>query len=309
LYTANNAYGKTITLEYIDEENEFGFDPADPRAIGFNLIGNPHSCNASVAGYQSDIDGFYVMNENRNDVIAQDDPIVGPCTALLAKVSQTGMRVRFTKSEEEANVRNMGMPRINVEVLSNNGVVEDRAYVRMEESKDLVKFNLRNDGTKIYIPQNGKKYAAVYNAEAKAMPLCFTSTEGGIHTISVKLENTNCSYLHLIDNVTGADIDLLRTPKYSFDANDSHYVTRFKLVFDEQATNEIVDSFAFISNGELMINNSGEATLQVMDITGRILSTENIQNCYSKSLNLSAGVYVVRLSNGNDVKAQKIVVE
>jgi hypothetical protein len=58
-----------------------------------------------------------------------------------------------------------------------------------------------------------------------------------------------------------------------------------------------------------MINNSGNATLQVIDITGRILSSENIQNCYSKSLNMSAGVYVVRLSNGNDVKTQKIVVE
>ena len=141
------------------------------------------------------------------------------------------------------------------------------------------------------------------------MPLCFTTKESGIYTLSINPENMDCSYLHLIDNVTGTDVDPLRTSTYSFDSNDGNYATRFKLVFAEEATNEIAESFAFISNGELMINNYGEATLQVMDITGRILSTENIQNCYSKSLNLSTGVYVVRLTNGVDVKTQKIVVE
>lgn len=279
---------------------------------GYQLVGNPLPCNASITA-GTKITGYYMMNEqSRSDVIAVEEPIVAPATSLLIIATggnpATQRRVTFVPSTEEANVRS-AKSLITIEVLSDNGILEDRAYVRNYESEDLDKFSLSKEGTKIFIPQNGKKYAAVYAGEAKTMPLCFTSTEGGIHTLTVNVENMNCSYLHLIDNVTGTDIDLLRTPKYSFNADDSNYATRFKLVFDEQATNEIADNFAFISNGELMINNSGEATLQVMDITGRILSTENIQNCYSKSLNLSAGVYVVRLSNGNDVKAQKIVVE
>ena len=279
---------------------------------GYQLVGNPLPCNASITA-GTKITGYYMMNEqSRSDVIAVEEPIVAPATSLLIIATggnpATQRRVTFVPSTEEANVRS-AKSLITIEVLSDNGILEDRAYVRNYESEDLDKFSLSKEGTKIFIPQNGKKYAAVYAGEAKSMPLCFTSTEGGIHTLTVNVENMNCSYLHLIDNVTGTDIDLLRTPKYSFNADDSNYATRFKLVFDEQATNEIADNFAFISNGELMINNSGEATLQVMDITGRILSTENIQNCYSKSLNLSAGVYVVRLSNGSDVKAQKIVVE
>jgi hypothetical protein len=279
---------------------------------GYQLVGNPLPCNASITA-GTKITGYYMMNEqSRSDVIAVEEPIVAPATSLLIIANggnpATQRRVTFVPSTEEANVRS-AKSLITIEVLSDNGILEDRAYVRNYESEDLDKFSLSKEGTKIFIPQNGKKYAAVYAGEAKTMPLCFTSTEGGIHTLTVNVENMNCSYLHLIDNVTGTDIDLLRTPKYSFNADDSNYATRFKLVFDEQATNEIAENFAFISNGELMINNSGEATLQVMDITGRILSTENIQNCYSKSLNLSAGVYVVRLSNGNDVKAQKIVVE
>ena len=262
---------------------------------GYQLVGNPLPCNASITA-GTKITGYYMMNEqSRSDVIAVEEPIVAPATSLLIIATggnpATQRRVTFVPSTEEANVRS-AKSLITIEVLSDNGILEDRAYVRNYESEDLDKFSLSKEGTKIFIPQNGKKYAAVYAGEAKSMPLCFTSTEGGIHTLTVNVENMNCSYLHLIDNVTGTDIDLLRTPKYSFNADDSNYATRFKLVFDEQATNEIADNFAFISNGELMINNSGEATLQVMDITGRILSTENIQNCYSKSLNLSAGVYM-----------------
>jgi len=141
------------------------------------------------------------------------------------------------------------------------------------------------------------------------MPLCFTTQQSGIYTLNFDKKHMDCSYLHLIDNATGADIDLLSTPSYTFNSKDCYYATRFKLVFSEEATNEIADSFAFVSNGELMINNSGNATLQVMDLTGRLVSTENIQDSYSMSLNLSAGVYMVRLSNGNDVKTQKIVVK
>ena len=293
------AYSATIPLGS-NEEDEIGG--------GLNLVGNPYPCNATVGSIGSNINPtFYVMNNG--SLIPDNNPTLAPATSLFVVCTATSGRPNTRAFNLQASEgRSVGTPCINIEVLSKDGVLEDRAYVNIEESH-LVKYSLSDNGTKIYIPQNGKRYAAAYAGEAKAMPLCFTSTEGGIHTITVKAENMSCSYLHLIDNVTGADIDLLRTPKYSFDANDSNYATRFKLVFDETATNEIVDSFAFISNGELMITNNGEATLQVMDITGRILSTENIQNCYSKSLNLSAGVYVVRLSNGNDVKAQKIVVE
>lgn len=67
--------------------------------------------------------------------------------------------------------------------------------------------------------------------------------------------------------------------------------------------------FSHLQEFELVINNSDYAILQVMDLTGRILCTENIYGCHTKSLNLSAGVYVLRLYNGNDVKTQKIVIK
>ena len=43
------------------------------------------------------------------------------------------------------------------------------------------------------------------------MPICFKANEDGLYTITVNPENVEVRYLHLIDNMTGADVDLLAT--------------------------------------------------------------------------------------------------
>ena len=70
--------------------------------------------------------------------------------------------------------------------------------------------------------------------------------------------------------------------------------------------------FAFFRNGNWIIANpsigSAPATLQVIDLNGRILSSETINGGVSKAIEAAPGVYVIRLINADDVKAQKIVV-
>ena len=67
---------------------------------------------------------------------------------------------------------------------------------------------------------------------------------------------------------------------YTFDSKDCNYATCFRLVLDEEATNEIPESFAYVSNGQLMINGTG--TLQVMDILGRQILTKEISTLNSQ---------------------------
>ena len=57
-----------------------------------------------------------------------------------------------------------------------------------------------------------------------------------------------------------------------------------------------------------IIANEDEATLQVIDVNGRILSSETINGSVSKAINAAPGVYVIRLVNSKNVKTQKIVV-
>ena len=75
------------------------------------------------------------------------------------------------------------------------------------------------------------------------------------------------------------------------------------------ATGNAEDSFAFYSNGSFVINNEGAATVQVIDVNGRILSSESINGYANVNVNAAAGVYMIRLINGESVKVQKIIIK
>ena len=187
----------------------------------------------------------------------------------------------------------------------------DRAIIRFGEGRQLPKLMLNEANTKLYIAEGSEEYAVVRSTNENTTPVSFHAAKNGTYTLSINTENVEMEYLHLIDNIIGADIDLLANPNYTFEANNTDYANRFALVY---ATTDGVNAnntkpFAFFNGSDWFINNEGEATLQVIDMTGRMLSNEQINGNYNKSLNLSAGVYVIRLSNGNAVKTQKIVID
>ena len=182
----------------------------------------------------------------------------------------------------------------------------DNAVIRFGEGNTMKKVSFFNNNAKVYIPQNGKEYGLVNATEFGEMPVNFKAESNGTYTMSFSNKNVEFSYLHLIDNLTGNDIDLLANPSYTFDANATDYSSRFKLVFATGNANSDSD-FAFVSNGNILVN--GEGTLQVIDMTGRIVSSEQINGIVSVNLNAAAGVYVLQLTNGSDLKTQKIVVK
>ena len=107
---------------------------------------------------------------------------------------------------------------------------------------------------------------------------------------------------------------------YTFEAKTTDYASRFKLVFSVNETDGPSTgsgTFAIISNGNIIITDgpstdSGAcSTLQVMDVTGRVVRTVGLSHCGSRitTAGMVPGVYVLRLINGNDLKTQKIVIE
>ena len=70
------------------------------------------------------------------------------------------------------------------------------------------------------------------------MLVSFKAKENGTYTISVDVDNVEMDYLHLIDNLTGDDVDLLAAgpstgsgASYTFTAKTTDDANRFKLVF------------------------------------------------------------------------------
>ena len=142
------------------------------------------------------------------------------------------------------------------------------------------------------------------------MPVNFKAAENGTYSLSVNAESMEMNYLHLIDNVTGADIDLLQTPNYTFEASTNDYASRFRLVFSaNESTSTGSENFAYFNGSTWTVSNIGEATLQVVDMMGRVLSSKTVSGNAEINLNQAAGVYVLRLVNGENVRTQKIVVK
>lgn len=282
---------KSVNLDYYNSK-EFA---------GWNLVGNPFACKAFIG------QDYYRLSEGEVELTPASGEIA-PMEGVFVKATATNQAVTFSRNEPEER-GNRGILNINV---MRKGNRVDLARVRFGTGQDLEKFQLNPNHTKVFIPRSGKDYAVAYSEDkAGEMSLNFKSEENGTYTLDFGNEDVTFDYLHLIDNMTGADIDLLNTPSYSFEAKTTDYESRFKLVFasvceDAAGDNE---SFAFFGNGNWIIGNKGEATLQVIDMQGRILSSETISGSCNKAIHAAHGVYMIRLINCENVKTQKIIIE
>ena len=287
---------------------------------GWNLIGNPFTCAVTVdAAFAELNNGNAVTNKEANSP-------VNPCAGIAVN-GTAGEAVTFTVASSEAptTTNNRGLQITLAEANTRGAKRIDNAIVSFSQGAVLPKFRF-GDNAEIYIPMNGEDYAIVsvgkdaVHTVSSEVPVNFKAAKDGIYTLSVNPENVEMAYLHLIDNMTGADVDLL-TPiggdakhcvsTYTFEARTTDYESRFRLVFSTQAPEPVEgpdQPFAFISNGDVIIN--GEGTLQVIDVTGRVLFTREVNSSLlTLHSSLTAGVYVLRLINSDNVKTQKIVVE
>jgi hypothetical protein len=254
--------------------------------------------------------GFYTLNEDGNEVVP-----VGSSSSSTVEVMEGIFVVAEGQNETVTFSTTAPGKSANLVLNLNNGRnLVDRAIVSFGESSQLRKVQLNPNHTKVYVPQDGVDYAIVNASEMGEMPVNFKAENNGNFTMNFTSENVSFNYLHLIDNMTGEDVDLLAgastgSATYTFDATTSDYESRFRLVFATGSSAD-GDNFGFVNGaGNLSIYGiEGEATLQVMDVNGRVLSTETFSGSYEKSLNVAAGIYMLRLTNGDNVRVQKMVI-
>ena len=273
---------------------------------GLNLIGNPFgeeaTLNIPYYRMNSTGSGLEAVNETESPVNVMEGVFV-----YAEYNSEYGYVTNYAQFTPNGNTSGGGM---KINLTRNRGTAIDNAIVRFDEGQQLPKFQLFENSTKLYIPQGNKDYAIVRSAAQGEMPVSFRASENGTYTLSIEAENVEMNYLHLIDNKTGADVDLLATPNYTFEARTNDYTSRFRLVFSANGTTDNeVETFAYFNGSNWTVNNLGEATLQVVDVTGRTVSSETINGNATVSLNQPAGIYMLRLVSGNDVKVQKVAVK
>ena len=277
---------------------------------GFNLIGNPYAHNITSISSVNVAPAYYRMNELATDLVVSNvsatEPLK-PAEAIFVKATAGNASITFNPSSRtETETEETGS--FCLELLE-NGKISDRLLVKRNEGSNFEKLSIKNNRTKLFATRD-KEELAIVVCEDDEQAVNFKAANNGTYTISMKLQDVEADYLHLIDNLTGNVVDLLTTPTYTFEARTSDYPSRFRLLFSPHAILDDSDEmFAFITNGEFIIANEGIATLQVIDLTGRILSTKTINGNFNMPVNLSNGIYMLRLINDNNVKTQKIVVE
>ena len=172
---------------------------------------------------------------------------------------------------------------------------------------------LRNTNFQIAASYEGQRYGILFTPEdAERVPVHFTTEEDGTYTLTWKTQNGEFTSLLLVDNMTGTITDMLRADHYTFDAKTEDYASRFYITYSVTGVDEYVDgdgTFAFFDGSQWIVE--GQGCLTVVDMLGRTLHSERLVN-ERNHVNLSgvtAGVYLMRLSDGENTRVQKIVVK
>lgn len=276
---------------------------------GFNLIGNPFGHNI-YKGSGAAIDnnnlseGFYYLTYNGEWQAGDGSKAITPKMGVLVQVTGEAFELTISDNNSQPNTR---YANDNLQFIVSNNEYQDVAYAKFSKGYGLNKISHRNSEVPmLYIPQNGERYAiAMMSDNTEMFSLNFKAATMGRYTLSYKAEG-EFSYLHVIDRLTGDDVDMLLEGEYSFTASPKDNESRFivRLAYKPDYSNEGNEMFVYQNGDEILV--SGEGELQVFDATGRLVRNMSING--AKSLNISTqGVYVFRLV-GNEVKTQKIVV-
>ena len=281
---------------------------------GCNFVGNPLACNAFVDR------SFYLINEDFDALIAIPhswDTALPPCQGIIVNAWAAGEEVQFQRESDHFTTAGGGYLEITSAKASEPTKVLDQAILSYNADDDLGKFFFFRDTPVVYFTKDGKDLTILSVDSVDVQSLKFDAGENGTYTLHFELKDLIPNYLHLIDNMTGANIDLLTTPQYTFNATTTDYASRFKLIFDphygvgEDGPSAGSEAFAYYANGEIIINDvetSHGASLQIIDMTGRVIMKRDAINRVSTS-GLANGVYVLRLEMADGVRTQKIVIQ
>ena len=317
LYANQNA----VSLEFAGEVLPSNTDQAVGVSAGWNLIGNPFTCNAYLSGAS-----YYKLKSDRTAIESSTGgDAIAPCKGVIIIIKDATNSVTFSKNAPAQNAVNNGSVQIALTEANTRGNSQlDNAIVSFNEGSELPKFYFGTQNANLYIPQNNEEYAIAYSDRQGELPVNFVANQNGEYTLSISPENVDMNYLHLIDNMTGADVDLLplckggrrdsKPASYTFTAKTTDYASRFRLVFSANSCNDNDDNtpFAFVSNGEIRFVEtlSETAQIQVVDMMGRVVVSRSgdVSGNVSTS-GMTAGVYVIRLIDGNRVRTQKMVID
>ena len=321
---------------------------------GHNLLGNPYQSYLDFNKFATDAqnatlwnagrDPFYIiMDEDKQDYVIytmsqsknteQASRYLHPHQGFMIDVDKNGsarfcnaMRTTTLEGSWTGDFRDDSQPDYPLVNLMATDGYGNRDIVTVELGRPDKGGALKQDAWRtgkgsLWCRYEDEDYALVFTQPGlEYANIRFSCDEDGEYTMTWNTQNGEFSYLHLIDNIMGTDIDCLSKSEYKFTAHASDYNSRFRLMFDYTGIEENGEdgpstgsgtdtAFAFIMNSELVVNGTG--LMQLIDLNGRMLTNYNINDAQSTVAlpDIPAGLYVLRLITENGTRTQKIVLE
>lgn len=298
--------GYTGTINSDDVVIPLTYSASAGHLQGFNLIGNPYPHNIYKGANDAAIpngdlleDKYCVLGVNGNWVLTDDGTAIKPGTAILVQAKASG---NLTMHDVTTGGTSKRADNNNIWFSVSNSDYEDVACVEFREGRGFNKMAHYNEDTPmLYISHNDENFASAdINGNVHSIDLCFKAKTMGQYTLKLNV-NGDFSYLHLVDRLTGNDVDMLVEHEYSFIGTANDNANRF--IVKLNANSESADDNFVYQNGDDIVV-SGEGDLQVFDVMGRIIASQRINGVETLRKPDKTGVYIYKMNE----KTQKIVV-
>ena len=211
----NGNYSETLNLSYAN---------SDPHTKGANLLGNPTAHSITFTKSDEVSDGYYYLNNSSSWTYEMGNTVPAG-RGFLVKANATGQTVTLNPSAKHSQDETAITPSIKIDV---DG---EYAYVKMGEGVNMPLLSFWGKTPRVSLLYDRQAYVMLTSKGIEGIELNFRSTQGR-HHLCVEFEGGRPKYLHLLDRKTGADIDLLAVPSYSFDSENGDDAARFRLVFN-----------------------------------------------------------------------------
>ena len=218
----NGSSSETIDLSY---ESSVG------NLRGFNLLGNLTAHDIVFTKSDNVSDGYYYLDNSSTWIYTIENNVpVG--RGFLVKANAMGQTVTLNpQGRSEYGIENHYL------CLSVGG---EKVYVGLVEGVSMPLMGLDGHHAPLYLTQGQEPFAMLVRNGAETIDLSYEVRNDGLQTLTADTHGLELEYLHLVDLVTGDDVDLLVTPNYSFMAKTTDPFSRFKLVFNAKGNDGLI---------------------------------------------------------------------
>ena len=306
---------------------------------GCNLIGNPYQSYLNFDAFAgvNGIDTYFILDADKHEyraytvgqteVYTGDDMTV-PCfihphQGFFVKVAADktltfNNTMRAVRGKGNSHFRDGERPAYPLVTLTVTDAEGQSDYVtieldRPEQGGGEKAKGLHTGNGIVYCHLDDTDYHVAFTESGtQEAAIRFEALDDDVFTLRWNTQNADFAYLHLIDNLTGSNVDCLTSDEYRFEGKTTDYASRFRLLFDftgieenEEDGSTTGSTFAFVSGDEIIVN--GEGQLTIIDMMGRVIVCRDGVHTVSTT-GMAPGVYVLQLNDGKTNRTQKLVI-